>query len=208
MGRRTLFAATPAPLDHRGRVLYPLSGTGLETVHDRVDALPKRLVSACGYISYLKEPEDADETRAVLHDAVDDVLATAPYWCPILDRQRPWVVSGGVTAGDLPWDFENVMALGISGVTEMAVDSEEPAPSRLLAHKIVPSVRDRLGEKLAGVLQTSGMGTDEQAAVLAATLRSMAADEEAGIDAIAMALRTRWSTWPGADLFWEAVIAE
>lgn len=200
MGLSTLLAAAPAPVDRSGRVLYPLSGKGLRVVHDRVDALSSQVLTACHRFVYFENPTDSQAMRDDLHEAVDVVLGAAPYWCPRVDRHRAWVVSAGVDAGGVPWEFDAVMALAISGVTEVAIDAEGPSPSRLMAEKLAPLVLDRLAEQYASWLSASGMSPEEQAGALAATVRSMAADLDGAVEATAIALRTRSLTAPAITL--------
>lgn len=157
MGMDALFAAAPAPVDRSGRVLCPLSGEGLRVVHERVDALASQVLMACHRLVLPGDPQESVEMRDYLHEAVDVVLGGAPHWCPRVDRNRAWVVSGGVTGGEVPWDFEAVMVLAISGVTEVAIDAEGPSPSRLMAEKLAPLVLDRLAEQYSSWLSASGM---------------------------------------------------
>jgi len=191
VGADSYFAATPAPVDKSGRVVFPTTKKGLKILHQRVDDLSDQVLSACAR-SVIGQ-DDAEFARILLHSAVDEMLGDEDAWCQRIDRRRAWVVGGGLSSGEVPENFDSITLLGLSGITDAPLgEDEQAAGSQVLAGKLLSSVLGALGAQLDIWLSASKMGAANRAAVKAEVARSVAADYKGATDAIAVALRTRW----------------
>ncbi len=189
-------AAAPAPVDGRGRVRYPPSVKELRELHARVDRLDTATLEACAEAVGVdpEDPEPLEETRRLVHEAIDEVLGRAPSCCLDIELDRWWILSGGVSWGQKAWLYEEVMALAVSGITEVPLGSEDEAESVTAAQQLAPAVVEALITHLDHLLRSARASPAQRSRVLVAVRRSIEADEAGAAQAIAQSLRCQWIT--------------
>lgn len=199
MGLDFFTAVVPAPISATGEVRYPADAAVLAELHERVDALAVAELLTVAETAALGEPDDdlAEDARVFLHGSVDEVFGGAWFEMVLANiGGRHWLVTGGLSACDLPYAFGEVAALGASGITDepLGLDAKQLASrrselSRLgdrLVRSLLPALetglRARFGDDhgsqvLRDVERAVGDRQEELAQVLAHCLRRGRSDE-------------------------------
>jgi hypothetical protein len=124
-------AAFPLPIDDDGAAYDTVDGEILQELHRRIDSLPELVLAACQ--RGIAEPDDDPaEARARLHDALVDTLTTEGTFMAyaVALRHRVWFVGGGLSAGEVPYNFENMAVIALSGITDEPVGLDPPEAAR------------------------------------------------------------------------------
>lgn len=201
MGIDTWMAATPAPHYLDGTIDHPLSDAGAAVLRQRVKDAPAHVIHATGIVQHNDgfDPDDAHAwTYSLLENAIDESLAGG-IGCAVVTAERAWVVGGGMDDGPgIQWS-EQIAALALTGVTELALDAgpRRVAPSvkeaRALARR--PDVDDHLVAVARDLLRRLDC-TPHQVRTIGRSVGDLLDSKRPEfIDVLALTLRSRWVTW-------------